>query len=518
MKERDIQPRIVGVIDIGSSAIRMVVIEIQSGGKFRKMDRASKPVQLGRDVFLNHIIGRESIVQAVRILGGFAELFQSWGIDRNDTYVIATSAIREARNRDTFIDRVFVRTGLTIHIVDGVEENHLTYLAVLHAIEDLKAAFSRSASLIMEVGGGSTELMVMDRGKMVAAHLFRLGTLRMERHLTGTTGPDQARPIVDLLLEQFRTTVAGVQAEFNLSRVRYMVMVGGDARIAAVHCGTKKGEHYAVIQRNDFLAFLEKLSKYSAEDCVRNLNLTYYEAESLLPALTVYKIFLLETSAEEIVVPDVSIREGVLLRFAFGADPKTERQHHAQVFASARSLGRKYRFDEAHGLHVAELSMSFFEQFKKEHGLGDREQMYLRVAALLHDIGYFVRATGHHKHGQYIIQNSELFGLSIDELNIVGQLVRYHRSMRPLREHEEYNALSQAQRLVVLKLSAILRVCDALDRSHIQRIKNIELEIKDEDEVIISADYHGDVSLERQALALKGDVFEDVFGYQLVLN
>ena len=174
-------PRTVGVIDIGSSAIRMVVMEIQAGGRFRKLDRASRPIQLGRDVFLNRLIGRDSIVQSIKILSGFAELFAQWGIGKENIFVIATTAIREAKNRDTFIDRVFIRTGFRIEIVDGVEENNLTFIAVLHAIEDVKSKLARTASLIMEVGGGSTEVMIMDHGRMVAAHVFRLGTLRFEK-------------------------------------------------------------------------------------------------------------------------------------------------------------------------------------------------------------------------------------------------------------------------------------------------------------------------------------------------
>ena len=509
-------PRTVGVIDIGSSAIRMVVMEIQPGGRFRKLDRASRPIQLGRDVFLNRLIGRDSIVQSIKILSGFAELFSQWGIAKEDIFVIATTAIREAKNRDTFIDRVFIRTGFRIEIVEGVEENNLTFIAVLHAIEDLKGKLARSASLIIEVGGGSTELMIMDRGQMVAAHVFRLGTLRFAKQVSRHV--KAGLPAADFLQDQFRATIIGVQNEFDLRKIKTLVMVGGDARTAATHCGQKMGELYAVIQRQAFLDFIERLTRLSQEECIRQLNITYYEAEGLLPALQVYRIFLLETGAESIIVPDVSIREGVLLRFALGEDEAATQQYQTQVTASAMSLGRKYHFDEAHGLQVATLCMVFFEAFRAEHGLKDREKLYLQVAALLHDIGYFIRASGHHKHGQYIIQNSEVFGLSLEELNLVAQIVRYHRSTRPLREHAEFNLLNQEQRLIVLKLSAMLRIGDALDRSHYQRIKDFTLEIRDDEEVIIEVTAIGDIEAERQALAEKGDVFEDVFGYRLVLK
>lgn len=510
------KPRTVGVIDIGSSAIRMVVMEIQPGGRFRKLDRASKPIQLGRDVFVDRLIGRESIVQSIKILTGFSELFTQWGIGKEDIFVIATTAIREAKNRDTFIDRVFIRTGFRIEIVDGVEENNLTFIAVLHAIEDLKSQLARSSSLIIEVGGGSTELMVMDRGKMVAAHVFRLGTLRFEKE--ATRHAKSGLPPADFLQDQLRTTISGVKSEFDLARIRSVVMVGGDARTAASHCGEKKGELYSIIGRDAFLGFIDRLSRMSLEECVKQLNLTYYEAEGLRPALGVYRIFLLETGAQTIIVPDVSIREGVLLRFALGENEEATHQYQMQVTASAMSLGRKYHFDEAHGLHVATLCMLFYEAFRQEHGMGDREKLYLQVAALLHDIGYFIRASGHHKHGQYIIQNSEIFGLSLDELNLVAQVVRYHRSTRPLREHPEFNLLDQEQRLTVLKLSAMLRIGDALDRSHHQRVKDFSLEIRDDEEMVIEVTAVGDIEAERQALGQKGDVFEDVFGYRLLLK
>lgn len=512
-------PRVVGVIDIGSSAIRMVVMQIDEQGKFTKLDRASKPIQLGRDVFLDRLIKSESISQAIKILGGFRELFNAWGIEPGDIFTIATSAIREAKNRDTFIDRVFIKTGLRIAIAEGVEENHLTYLAVLHAVEDMKGNFARSSGLIMEVGGGSTEIMIINRGNVVAAHLFRLGTLRMDMGILDMDIGHEHRGNVSAhtLMEQFRGTVAGVQSEYNLTRIKYFVMVGGDARTAANLCGRKEGEHYSIIGKSDFLDFVDKLGTYSVDECVRLLNVTYYEAESLLPALSVYRMFLNETSAEEIIVPDVSIREGVLLRFALGNDKKKESLYRSQVYGSALSLGRKYHFDEPHGIQVSKLAVLFYDAFSQDHGMGEREKLYIKIAALLHDIGYFVRATGHHKHGQYIIQNSEIFGLGLDELQIIGQIVRYHRSVRLIREHPEFNTLSQQDRLIVLKLSAILRICDSMDRSHTQRINEFTLEILENEEIVIHTQARGDTGLEKRAVEQKSELFEEVFGYRVRL-
>jgi exopolyphosphatase/guanosine-5'-triphosphate,3'-diphosphate pyrophosphatase len=504
----------VGVIDIGSSAIRMVVMEIHPDGSFRRIDRASKPIQLGRDVFVNRVLGRETIVQAVRIMAGFRELLAGWGISPADTFTIAASSIREARNRDAFIDRVRVKTGLSIRIVDGVEENHLTWMAVLHAVGELRASFARTASIIMEVGGGSTELMIMDRGKIVAAHLFRLGILRYENqwYVSRGEGSNEIQ-----LEEQFRNTLEGVRSEFNLAKIRFFVMVGGDARTAAVQIGDRRGEHYSVISRAKFLEFLAKIEDYSTEECVRQLSISYLEAESLVPALKIHRMFLCETTAEEVIVPDVSIREGVLLRFALGDDPQTQKQYEDQVLASALSLGRKCHFDEDHAQQVVRLSALLFDAFATEHGMGHRERLFLLTAAMLHDIGYFVKSSGHHKHGAYLVAHSEVFGLGQEDMQVLAQMVRYHRATRPDPEHPEFATLSQESRLLVSKCVALLRVADCLDRSHTQRIRNPEIIVLDE-EMVIKSNYQGDLSAERAALQQKGSFFSEVFGFMVALR
>jgi exopolyphosphatase / guanosine-5'-triphosphate,3'-diphosphate pyrophosphatase len=148
--------------------------------------------------------------------------------------------------------------------------------------------------------------------------------------------------------------------------------------------------------------------------------------------------------------------------------------------------------------------------------MGGRERLLLVAASYLHDIGTFIRTSGHHRHGEYIVLNSEIFGLQRDELVLVANLVRYHRKAAPSPSHPNYMSMPREDRAVVLKLSAILRVADALDRGHTQRLKLIDLEMK-EDHLILQTDCQGDLSLERLSLSEKADMFEDVFGLKVVL-
>ncbi|TVQ27119.1 MAG: Ppx/GppA family phosphatase [Spirochaetaceae bacterium] len=514
MSAKDQISRIAAVIDIGSSAIRLVVAQLGDGNEWSRLDRAAKPVSLGRDVFMTGSLSRESMQQAIAILTGFKELLRGWQVPTESVRVVATSAIREARNRDTFVDRVAIRTGLKIDVIEGIEENHLTYLAVQHAVNPMKAQFSRANSMIIEVGGGTTEIMLLRRGKMAAAHSLRIGTVRMEHEVRPLWASGER--IEEYLRENVRVSQELLDSELRMDRIRYFVAVGGDARHVAHAVGTQKGDHYWSVTRADFDAYLDKLQDSTVDQIVRTCNVTYNEAEGLVPALTVYRLFLEHTAATELIVPDVSIREGILISFALGSDWAVERQFYGQVIASAASLARRYQYDEAHARQVADLSLMLFDQLQSEHALDHHGRMLLEVAAIVHDIGTYIRASGHHKHGQYIIQNSELFGLSRDDLRVISNVVRYHRKAVPGASHPEFVALRREQRTQVMKLAAILRIADALDRGHAQRIQSVQVEVGEID-VILHCESEGDISTERRGFDLKADMFEQVFGLNVIV-
>jgi exopolyphosphatase/guanosine-5'-triphosphate,3'-diphosphate pyrophosphatase len=378
----------------------------------------------------------------------------------------------------------------------------------------MRQQMSRSNSLIIEVGGGSTELMLLQRGKMVAAHTSNLGTVRLEPQLRSTVG--SAEQMERVLIEGIRTTREVLDSELKLQKVRYFIAVGGDARLAAERVGTPSGEQFSVIENDRFSAFVHELATLSVDECVQRLHIPYSEAESLVPALLIYLLLARETSADRIIVPAVSIRDGVLLSLARGPDDDLQREFRSQVLASAVSLGRKYHFDEKHARHVARLALALFDQLEADHGLDAFDRLLLHVAALLHDIGTYVATTGHHKHGQYLVSNSEIFGLDGDDVAIVSYVVRYHRRALPSNAHTTFMALARHRRLVVMKLAALLRVADALDRGHSQRVKGFDVD-RNDDELILHCRSEGDIAAERYGIPQKANMFEQVFGMKVVI-
>ncbi|MDR1107687.1 MAG: HD domain-containing protein [Spirochaetaceae bacterium] len=509
------ETRLTAVLEIGSTGIRLLVAEIARGGEWRVLDQAGKPVALGRDVFISGLISRESFLECLSVLRNFRELLRSWDVQDEDIHVIATSALRAARNRDTFVDRVRQETGFRLSIVEGIEENRLMYLAVRYALRNDLPKFWRANSMIIDVGGGSTEIMLLRRGKMVSAHSLKLGTIFIDQQSRLFLG--SARFQERFLNENVRTTSEFLSSEMDLSYVSTFVVAGSDMRLVAAQRGTEFNPNCRIIKRDTFIEFVEKIQNYSVEECVQKLHIPFGDAEGFIPGIMVYKRFLERTSAAQVVVPSVSIREGLLIDLARGVDPELQEEFFSQVIASAVNLGRKYHYDEAHGRHVADLCLIIFDGLLQEHGMNRRERMMLETAAILHDVGMFIRSSAHQKHGQYIVANSEIFGLHREELDLIANVVRYHRGDPPSPADIDYIALQREERILVLKMASILRVADALDRGHSQYIKNITLERKTET-LVLHTPGNYDLSLEHRGLEEKADLFQDVFGYKVVLT
>ncbi|MDR0315963.1 MAG: HD domain-containing protein [Treponema sp.] len=519
--------RLVAILEIGSTGIRLLVAELHAGGQWRVLDRAGRPVALGRDVFNSGELSRESLLECLTALQNFRELLAGWGIAASDVHLIATSALRVARNRDIFIDRIQQETGFRPSVVDGIEENRLMYLAVRFALKHDLPLFWRANSMIIEVGGGSTEVMLLRRGQMVAARSIKLGTIMLDQRTR--VGMESSLFYERYMIESIRSTSSQLNAEMDLSHVRTFVAAGSDARLASEQAGTELNEHCRIIKRNDFIAFAERVRSYRIEECVEQFHIPYADAEGLIPGILVLRLFFEKTGAAQMVVPHVSIREGYLIDLALGVDSELQEEFFSQIIASAVNLGRKFHDDERHSRHVANLCMALFDALQKEHGMNRRQRMMLETAAILHDIGMFIKSSGHQKHGQYIVANSEIFGLHHDELNIIANVIRYHRADLPSEADIEYISLQREDRILVLKMAAILRIADALDRGHAQQIKTISVERRSEAIVLhphgrykpqtgIDSGPGIDLSIEIMALEEKTGLFQDIFGYKVVLG
>jgi exopolyphosphatase/guanosine-5'-triphosphate,3'-diphosphate pyrophosphatase len=502
---------LVAVLDMGASAIRVAIAEIVQGRPPRIIDEASKGVLLGRDSFSVGAIRSQTLDAAIGALTGFRQLMNGYGVDH--VRAVATSAVREARNGDMFLDRIQARTGVAFDIINEAEEARLVFLAVRSTLSR-HAAFRGSRTLLAEVGGGSTSLTLLRRGEPTRSGVYALGSVRLRHQLDLRRHSQEIQ--IALLRRYVANVIEEIRLEIPLSRISHLIAVGGDVRFVASQILESEGGHRE-IPRERFLAFCDEVERLDEDAIVERFRLPAVEAETLRPALLVYGALLRETLARKVVVSDASLRNGVLLDFTDPGGRLSVEDFERQVLGSAEALGQRYRFDRDHGQHVTMLATRLFDELREEHGLGDRERLLLKVAALLHDVGIYISLRAHHKHSQYVLAASQIFGLSDEETAIVANIARYHRRGTPQLSHVPYVALDRQDRLLVNKLAAILRVANALDAEHAQKVRDIRL-VRRNGPWLLELEGAGDLTMEQLAATARADMFMETFGRPLIVQ
>ncbi len=507
-----IQPQ--AVIEIGSTGVRLLVAELSEDNKRTILDRSDMPLALGRDVFTSGTISLDTQSQCLHILNRFAEQLAGWGITRQNTTVIATSAVREANNRDPFVDRIKIKTGFTVRVIDGIEENRLMYIAVRECLKGETKRVLQSNSVILEIAGGSTEIMLMEKGRMAGAHALRLGTVIIEQKRLSMMGTmDDARRYIEEFISNTKTII---DSELTLGKVQQFIAVGSDMRLASLFAGKPISPFLWQIKREDFNRFVDEVQEYSLEECIARFKLSYSDAETFQVSLLAYRMFIDLTRVQTILVPETSIREGLLISKSTQPNEELQKEFTQQIAASARILLRKYHGDEAHAEYVKNVCLKLFDALSEEIALDEKARLLLEISAILHDIGMFIRAVDHNVHSQYIILHSEIFGLTRDDTALIGQIVRYHRGHALPQDDSGFKLLPRNLRLTILKLTSLLRIADALDRAHRQRLTNLTFSTT-QDTLTIRTQNAQNLALEKLALEEKGDLFENVFGYKIVL-
>jgi exopolyphosphatase/guanosine-5'-triphosphate,3'-diphosphate pyrophosphatase len=507
--------RPVAVVDVGASAMRLVVAETPPGEPVRILEDATRGVLLGKDTFTHGRLGAATVEAALKAMEGFRRVMDSYGVVRYRA--VATSAVREAQNRDTFLDRVRLRTGIDVEVIDGSEENRLTYLAVREKLRGHDALGPLDAVLVA-IGGGSADISFLRKGEPIHSGTYALGSIRMRQNLASWHGSSEQR--ARLLRRHVQNVVGDIRREMPLREARHFVALSGDARFAAARLSpapAAQTDGMLVAPRQAFLEICDQLALLDSDALIERYRLPQADAETLGPALIAYRELLSETSAETVSLPDASLRLGLLLDLAKSEDGLGIEAFGRQVLASAQALGERYRYDAAHAKNVAHLATRLFDELRAEHGLGARDRLLLEVAALLHDIGIYVNLRGHHKHAQYVLSVSEIFGLSREDMAIVSNVARYHRRAMPQKSHLPYMALDSDTRVVVNKLSALLRLANSLDADHLQKIRDLRVHVE-EGGIVLEVEGAGDLTMERLAAMSRADLFTEVFGRRVVFR
>jgi exopolyphosphatase/guanosine-5'-triphosphate,3'-diphosphate pyrophosphatase len=534
-------------IDIGSNSIHLAIVRATPGQHLEILDREKEMVRLGAGTLTAHRLARDTIDRAVVALRRYKQLAEANHVDRILT--TATAAVRESSNSVEFVQRVRKEVGLEVHLLPGIEEARLIALAVSEVTD-----FNGRRALIMDIGGGSTEFIIKGAGEPELLLSIRLGAVRLSEKFV-TTDP--------ISLEERERLVANIRADlarlmWEIKRVGYDFVIGTSGTIVNLVDAALQAERPEE-DVSDFEAFsptasLEQINKLNIrlalmkeEDRQKVPGIEERRADIIIAGGMLLETILVEAGADSITSCDWSLREGVILDYlrkheaeARFSDWRREADisaadsgsglHYAEEQGpveagqsdvrtkSVLSVARRYDYDEPHSRLVARFCREIFAQTRSLHDMTEQDCKLLEYAALLHDIGYHIAPNNHHRHSLYLIKNSEMPGFTGHETAIIANVARYHRGSRltgtmdgkARREHEDFKALSKKYRRQVLRLAAILRIADGLDRPHRQTIQGVSCEIS-EDGVTFNLSARGECDLEVWSAERKADWFQKFF-------
>lgn len=496
-------------IDVGSNAFRLVIANVEPGRQPIPIEFLREPVRLGQDVFSGGTIADETLERAILAFQRFREM-----IDRHDvrrTRAVATSAMREALNADLCIDRISRASGIEIEVVSPEEEARLIHVAVASSVR-----LEKRLAMLVDIGGGSTEFTLSENGTILSTHSFKMGAVRMLQAMEGRKQGE--RRFHQLVREYVDATQRRIDKEIGGRTIDILVGTGGNIEtlgdLRQTHLGKERN---SVLGADELDQIVKRLQSLSLEERISEFRLRPDRADVIVPAAIVLQKIVKLAGVDELVIPHVGLKDGLLIDTAEEMLGHTKRLHRDQVVAAALQIGRKYRFDEQHATNVARLALEVFDQTRPLHGLGLEQRLLLEVSGLLHDIGQFVSVDDHHKHTQYLLTASAIVGLDRHQMAIVSNVARYHRKSPPKPQHEPFKALQPRDKTAVTKLASLLRLADALDNEHASRVQTVELAIK-KPKVVVRLRGDGDLLLERWALLKKAEMFEEVFGVKLTME
>lgn len=462
----------IGALDVGTNSVHIVLAKLGDGKTFEIVGREKDMTRLGEQTFKTGWLPPEKVDRAANVIRQFVKLAHNRGVGK--IIGVATSAIREASNGGEFIDRVYKETGVKVRTITGEEEARLIYLAVRDAVD-----LSRRKALIIDIGGGSVEMIVGDQSQAYFTRCLKLGGARLADLFISEY------PLSKSNHEQIHSHIRGASEHVvrELRSLGFGLMVGTSGTILNLanivhHRRTGKPMTTVIglsVRRDELedlhrdLARSDELEKIEGIDPERR--------ESLLPGACLLLHLMDELDIKELALCDRAIREGMILDYMARNSKKIEEEREIPNVRrrSVLALAGRCEYEALHARHAADLALKLFRALDFEKELHPNAEELLEYGALLHDIGYHVSYRKHHKHAYYLIKNADMNGFSPEEVDIIACIARYHRKAAPRRSDVPLRGFSKRDVRTVKVLSAVVRVADALDRSHFAVVRDLKV-------------------------------------------
>lgn len=508
MKNRE--KAVVAAIYVGSNYLTMTICEIGTDSSFQVLENAVWPINIGRDTFANGRISPETINATCNILNGFVRLMKDYHV--KSYKAIATSGLREAGNRDYIIEQIRLICGINVEIINILQERFYVYKALRSHVAEVSDIELKDA-IVVNISSGGLEVSIYDNDGLKFTEYLKLGPLRLREILFELEGSTIFFPKV--MEEYIESKLFVLKSKMKSLNIHKFIGLGGELNTIFTLINS---DNKNFIQNSKLEKLYLRLREMSTEQIIEHYGLSADTAELILPSLLIFRGIMKVTNADGIYAPMITISQGVLYDIAddlFNIQGKKTSQN--DIISSVWYIAEKYGVDKKHAAYVERMSEILFDKTWKWHRLGERERLFLRVAAILHDSGNYVSFSEHGVQSYNIIRTQNIMGFSDRDLEIIANIARYHTSKIPAYSDPNYFALTHNDKIIVSKLSAILKIAESMDSSHLQRIDKIETSVSN-DILYIKLVSVKDISLERWDILESAKFFQEVMGIEIKLK
>ena len=518
--------QMIAAIDIGTNSLHMVVVKIEATlPSFTIIAREKETVRLGDRNLITGDLKPEVMSKAIACLGRFKTLAESLGT--NSIVAVATSAVRESPNGKEFLHQIEIEVGLIVDLISGPEEARRIYLGVLSGME-----FNNKPHIIIDIGGGSTELILGDSEEPRSLTSTKIGAVRLTGELIASD------PITETEFQYLQAYARGM-LERSVEEVQRKLKIGDSPQligtsgtietIATIHAREKLGLIPTTLNGyqfslQDLRTWVNRLRKMTNVERAAIAGMPEKRPEVILSGAVILQEAMTLLGVESLTVCERSLREGVIVDWMLthGFIDNRLRFQSSIRERSVLKTAKKYQTNLEHSQRVTAFALDIFDQTKGQlHYWNADQRQLLWAAAILHNCGHYISHSSHHKHSYYLIRNSELLGYNETEIELIANIARYHRKSPPKKKHDSYrNLLHKEHRTMVNQLSAILRLAVALDRRQIGAIADVKCDyipnFKEFKMSIFPSTTDDECSLEMWSLDYKKGVFEEEFGLRFV--
>jgi exopolyphosphatase/guanosine-5'-triphosphate,3'-diphosphate pyrophosphatase len=478
-------------IDIGTNSLHMILVRVSADGAFEVIGREKDMVRLGAGGLEGRPLGDASMTSALQTLSRFKRLADSRHVD--DIIAVATSAVREAPNGGDFLAAVQRMIGIQARVITGIEEARLIHRAAVHGID-----VGSESAVVIDIGGGSSEITFGTAAGAQQARSFRLGTIRLTERFVKSdplTGGDERR-----MLRHIRHELGDYL--HGLAKAGFQRVIGTSGTVLALgalalQAPSGTALHHRRVSAKALRDVRKELASLTLDERLRLPGLDARRADLVVSGAVLVDTILLQLGAQELTLCELSLREGAVLDYIRRNLPRIERiERYPDVRRrSVIELAQRCNYAAEHAQQVARLALALFDETRPEHGLDERAREWLDLAALLHDIGAHISYERHHRHSYYLVKNGDLRGFEPDEIEVLALVARYHRRGAPRKAHDTFADLPRLDRKAVRWLSAMLRTAESLDRSRAQLVERVTVR-KQGRQWVLRVAGRGDIELE----------------------